>query len=1285
MRDQDNSFSLESTYKYVRDYIIHEDSLINFRLNWLLVIQGLLFAAYGLSIRESSLANIHEFRKVLSFVGITTCNFIFLSIFSAVIAKIQTLNFLILRRLVMARNLYALLVGINQYNKEVRDLNGCVDDITEVKKFLEGRLNKETYTLRHTELVNKAATRDAIINGFKNHLSQAGKEDVVLFYFCGHGAREWAGEEFKDWELDNAHETIVCYDSRSETDGRRVPDLADKELRYLISQVANKGDNSPDHVLVVYDCCHSSSGTRDLDDADGIRQLDDVDPARKYSDFCFANQITTEVLSPETFPEGDHTFIAACLNTETAKEILQENSQVRGLFTYSLLKELESQNRTLSYENLIHEVRTRVTGVRLYQNPQLEFVKGIDPANLNPTRLETPQALTFLGNPAIIKPRDPSFILKYRPFVPATKTDPTQNEEWIINAGAFQGLQVGMELAVYPEDSKYEDFEIQVERKKKHGEIEKEIVKAGSQKAIARIKIIEVRATESVVEFVSETLTPDSSKQFPSIVIKRPVPKVLFYFEGKEDADRELLGKVKEKLLEEWRSLVVGVIDDRQQAHQYRLYVRNQQFEIRDGIDNRLLIEPFAAEDNKFSLDLAANRVEHIARWITTRNLENPNSSIDKNKIQIEVTYQGVTSKEPHLVLYQQSEMPKIRVKIKNQSGERLFFTLLDICEDYSINDPKILYDGENDVQWLEIENGVTYTAKYKPKSPINSKLREDIPIGIPRQYEGLTEYGETLKLIASTHSFSVEQFKLPSLPILSQERQVGGDEEPPVGDWVTKQFGFTFIRPRSSVNISSNTPIELSQGISIQVPDGFSATASLKLVSTVSRERSLDGTVIELPLLKDAEPFDLIDRRRGDRSISQIPDQQLSVLELSGSDLAIDRVTPESPIVISSARSLQSNEGILAIAHDGDFWLPVGYGMPNEDGQTEIQIERLVERCVEVAENGERRVSEAISLCFQKVVLQKTQTAWLRKARLNPDGTVSFTPKGDFTSVRNAVEGAKHIVLFIHGILGDTESMIPSVQTAGLLNLSGSPEPEQYDLVLAFDYENLNTRIENTAEILGQQLEQVGLADGHDKTLHIIAHSMGGLVSRSFIEQKGGNRVVKHLIMLGTPNGGSEWSSVYELATLLLSVGLNFIPKFFVAGPFVSLLTNRAIERMSNTLRQMHIQNSELLPNLRDSSDPKCPYTIIAGDTQLDGGLNQKAENLLTALRRRVLRGLEFPFRGQKNDIAVTVKSIFSEEVFAGRNPAINFIAPVACNHLVYFEDENGLNALARAVRQAF
>ena len=38
------------------------------------------------------------------------------------------------------------------------------------------------------------------------------------------------------------------------------------------------------------------------------------------------------------------------------------------------------------------------------------------------------------------------------------------------------------------------------------------------------------------------------------------------------------------------------------------------------------------------------------------------------------------------------------------------------------------------------------------------------------------------------------------------------------------------------------------------------------------------------------------------------------------------------------------------------------------------------------------------------------------------------------------------------------------------------------------------------------------------------IAFHIGGLVARWFIEREGGNRVVQHLVMLGTPNAGSPW-----------------------------------------------------------------------------------------------------------------------------------------------------------------
>ncbi|BAZ11869.1 hypothetical protein NIES4071_36950 [Calothrix sp. NIES-4071] len=50
----------------------------------------------------------------------------------------------------------------------------------------------------------------------------------------------------------------------------------------------------------------------------------------------------------------------------------------------------------------------------------------------------------------------------------------------------------------------------------------------------------------------------------------------------------------------------------------------------------------------------------------------------------------------------------------------------------------------------------------------------------------------------------------------------------------------------------------------------------------------------------------------------------------------------------------------------------------------------------------------------------------------------------------------------------------------------------------------------------------------------------MGGLISRWFIEQEGGNQIVQHLVMLGTPNAGSPWSTVQNWAFTMLGILLN-------------------------------------------------------------------------------------------------------------------------------------------------
>jgi len=155
----------------------------------------------------------------------------------------------------MTRNLYALLVGINEYPEPVSRLSGCVNDILAVEEYLKERVAKDGCQLHLHKLLDQQATRQAIIDGFRQHLCQAGSNDIALFYYSGHGGQATTPKEFEHLEPDLLQETLICYNSRTKGGW----DLADKELGYLIAQVAK---NNP-HICIILDSCHSGSGTKD--------------------------------------------------------------------------------------------------------------------------------------------------------------------------------------------------------------------------------------------------------------------------------------------------------------------------------------------------------------------------------------------------------------------------------------------------------------------------------------------------------------------------------------------------------------------------------------------------------------------------------------------------------------------------------------------------------------------------------------------------------------------------------------------------------------------------------------------------------------------------------------------------------------------------------------------------------------------------------------------------------------------------------------------------------------
>jgi pimeloyl-ACP methyl ester carboxylesterase len=406
--------------------------------------------------------------------------------------------------------------------------------------------------------------------------------------------------------------------------------------------------------------------------------------------------------------------------------------------------------------------------------------------------------------------------------------------------------------------------------------------------------------------------------------------------------------------------------------------------------------------------------------------------------------------------------------------------------------------------------------------------------------------------------------------------------------------------------------------------------------------------------------------------------DPGLSVLELSQVQNPTV-VTPKTPLKLVIEQPLAENEFILPIGYDGELFLPLGLSRRTKEGKIEIELQRLP---YPIINKHEKSLSGAIRIFFQKLIKEPLglfEYPLLAIANVDADETVHY--EKDIATIKKAVAkpNVNRILLYIHGIIGDTLDMVRSVQRAQV-SIDGQQHPlnAHYDLVLTFDYESLNTPIGEIARSLKQRLETVGLGANHDKTLHIVTHSMGGLVSRWFIEREGGNQVVQYLTMLGTPNAGSPWPTVKDWTTTATAIILNGFSTVGWPAYLLNLLI-RGIEAVDVDLDQMK-PNSSFLQELATSNDPNIPYAVIAGNTTLIQNEIEAAlfKRLITKITDSIVA---LPFFGQPNDIAVTVESI--QRIPKGRQIQ-PYIQEIACDHLTYFNSPAGLKALASALSQA-
>ncbi len=1059
------------------------------------------------------------------------------------------------------KNLYVLLVGINDYEPPLPKLNGCIKDINQINKYLDDYCSKD-YQLHIRRLENKEATYAAIKQGFREHLGQAGPDDIAWFHFSGHGSEEKAAPEFIVLEPNGKDQTLICADSN--IDG--TDNLADKELAVLLNELATKGKSSPPHIVVSLDCCHSGSGTRSAGEdvewttrsappSGRTRTLD------SYADGYYARQQRLEV------PAAKHVLLSACKSIQRAGDLPKG-----GAFTTGLVNALRSTNGDISYADLFLRARSAVEHIRENQTPQFETLQNFDPY----TR--------FLeGSPS--GDRDLYELIK-------------KDGSWYVKCGAIHGLPTNPEQPIM--------LDIwSAPPEKKH-------VGSATIKSIgAQMSLIDVEGSFEIGHFL-RTLMPGDDV-YRASVRQLPAPPEFVALTG--DPDVLQLFKAEDRIRS--KNILWAAPDD---VASLEVIARDGRIVVMDLEKNRkaFVTEGTSAEDVQVVID-ALGKIVHWRRVIDLENRNTQSRVHDMVRFEIKVydedgnvkTYPG-----KDLRLYANSHSLENRfpafapvVHLENIQQD-LYFYLLFAAYDYSISCPG--------------EEIVYRPREYKDTAHVELPLwKKNLGWGPAK---GDAEDTCHFKLLVTTEPLDHQQFLQSGLGV--HRGGILGEPTPDkvFDDWTAITAAITIVRQDQALNGTQD--VSLSDGnVTIKAHPAITANISVGHVEKNAR----DGGAAQAFALLQGGHTDLLNFNSSRSTVAQ------EVIEFNDLEISDPSVLRDQPLEITLPANVGGDDMLVPVAFDGQYFRVVGDSTSDQQGTT-VYVRDLPDAGSSGEGMQERGLLRSLKMTLCKVALNQTQVNLLHWVEPQPDGSLVLHRE----NLGLKLLKAQRILLVLHGLGGDALSMTQTLMT----NL---PEDKlkAYDLILAYDYESLNTGLDDTARTLKREL--TGLNIGKDgRKITMICHSLGGLVARWMIEKEGGHAFVEQCILVGAPNNGSAYGKIdaYRLwAQNVLELAMNFIP---TAVPFSGFLLKffRTAHDLTGSIAQLD-PASPFVNELNSGGDPGVKYVVIAGDA---AGIDSNAPGFNTFLKQTRSKLSKWMNSEEPNDLFATVHSLQCPELWEGR-----------------------------------
>jgi len=524
---------------------------------------------------------------------------------------------------------YALFVGINKY-QNVRPLFGCVEDIDAIETFFATRIAPDARAF--VSLRDEEATREAIISGFRTHLSRAREDDVALFYYCGHGSTEPAPPEWKSFDPDGKNQTIIPVDARA----NGVYDIADKELTALIQGIHDAAGSDRVQVVVIADSCHSGGNTRSVDDGGVGRMTAAAKTERTLADYLPEARALFDPVRVASggLPNPRHVALAACQSDEIAKEFPENPPPRRGAFTVAFEEAVRALGATATYTGLINAIRMKVRERAAAQVPNLYVSGGASASDI------------FLGGQA-------------------GRNDLTVDHNkagWWLSAGAIDGIPSPAgghvtTVAIYE--------------------------RGAPATPVATAVVAEVEADRARLDMSPGGAPLDTSRQYVGSVTGLDKPALHVLVEaaaGAEEAARRLRSGLA------GRSPLFAVVDNPGEEQSVTALVGVESVQLQaDGISLAGL--RYGLDDRGLAALAAA--CEHLARWYQVRGLAPAGSRLN-GQVGIELVPVGATEKGAD-VPADRPAMPaqdgslrvqkgtRVQVRLRNDSPERLYVALLQL------------------------------------------------------------------------------------------------------------------------------------------------------------------------------------------------------------------------------------------------------------------------------------------------------------------------------------------------------------------------------------------------------------------------------------------------------------------------------------------------------------------------------------------------------------------------------------------------------------------------------